>query len=133
LSREELHALKIPFYLLSGEPKIAVPEFVNKYKIGGVVTDFSPLRVPMKWAEEVGKKLTSDDDEDDSVPLCQVDAHNIVPVWVASDKQEYAARTIRPKIDRLLATYLTEFPSVISHPHIGKIDFEDIANPFEVL
>ena len=25
----------------------------------------------------------------------KVDAHNIVPVWVTSDKQEYAARTIR--------------------------------------
>lgn len=35
---------------------------------------------------------------------CQeVDAHNIVPCWVASDKREYGARTIRRKItDKLL-------------------------------
>lgn len=29
---------------------------------------------------------------------CKVDAHNVVPVWTTSDKQETMARTIRPKI-----------------------------------
>jgi deoxyribodipyrimidine photo-lyase len=32
------------------------------------------------------------------VPFHEVDAHNVVPVWVASDKREYGARTIRPKV-----------------------------------
>lgn len=36
-----------------------------------------------------------------------------MPLWVASEKQETAARTIRPKITRLLPTYFTEFPMVI--------------------
>ena len=44
--------------------------------------------------------------------VVQVDAHNIVPVWIASDHIEYAARTIRPKIHGHLKHYLTEFPSV---------------------
>lgn len=30
----------------------------------------------------------------------EVDAHNVVPVWVTSEKLEYAARTIRTKIHR---------------------------------
>lgn len=30
--------------------------------------------------------------------IFQVDAHNVVPVWTTSDKQETMARTIRPKI-----------------------------------
>lgn len=30
-------------------------------------------------------------------PVHEVDAHNIVPVWEASNKRETAARTIRPK------------------------------------
>ncbi len=42
----------------------------------------------------------------------QVDAHNIVPLWSASDKQEYGARTLRPKIEALLPKFLTEFPEV---------------------
>lgn len=47
----------------------------------------------------------------------QVDAHNIVPCWVASPKQEYSARTIRGKIHAQLPEFLTEFPPVICHPY----------------
>lgn len=50
-------------------------------------------------------------------PLFQVDAHNIVPCWVASPKLEYAARTIRGKITKQLPEFLTEFPPVKKHPH----------------
>ena len=46
----------------------------------------------------------------------QVDAHNVVPVWETSDKQEYAARTIRNKIMGKLGEFLTEFPPVVKHP-----------------
>lgn len=49
--------------------------------------------------------------------ILQVDAHNVVPCWVASDKQEYAARTIRGKITRNLPTYLVDFPEMVEHPH----------------
>ena len=47
----------------------------------------------------------------------QVDAHNIIPCWKTSDKQEYSAKTIRGKILRQLSDYLTKFPPVIKHPH----------------
>lgn len=47
----------------------------------------------------------------------QVDAHNIVPCWVASPKQEYSARTIRGKIHAKLPEFLTEFPPIIHHPY----------------
>ncbi len=40
------------------------------------------------------------------VPFHEVDAHNIVPVWEASNKRETGARTIRPKINRQLGEYL---------------------------
>ncbi len=41
-----------------------------------------------------------------SVPFHEVDAHNVVPCWEASDKREYGARTIRPKIHRQLPEFL---------------------------
>ena len=50
----------------------------------------------------------------------KVDAHNIVPCWVASPKLEYAARTIRGKITKLLPEFLTDFPPVEKHPHTAK-------------
>lgn len=47
----------------------------------------------------------------------QVDAHNIVPCWIASPKQEYSASTIRGKIHAQLPEFLTEFPPVVRHPY----------------
>ena len=32
----------------------------------------------------------------------EVDAHNVVPCWLASDKKEYGARTIRKKVNSKL-------------------------------
>lgn len=52
--------------------------------------------------------------------LLQVDAHNIVPCWVASPKLEYAARTIRGKITKLLPEFLTDFPLIEKHPHTAE-------------
>ena len=53
--------------------------------------------------------------------MLQIDAHNIVPVWIASDKQEVGARTIRKKIHDKLDEYLTDFPPVIKHPYASKV------------
>ncbi|XP_073215205.1 deoxyribodipyrimidine photo-lyase-like isoform X3 [Lepidochelys kempii] len=107
---EECQELDIPFHLLIGFAKDVLPAFVTDRGLGGVVTDFSPLRVPMQWVEDVKERLLGD------VPFVQVDAHNIVPCWVTSDKQEYGARTIRRKIHDRLPEFLTEFPPVIKHP-----------------
>ena len=77
------------------------------------MADFSPLREHRAWLGALEKSL-----KDSSILIQQVDAHNVVPVWVTSDKQEYAARTIRTKITNKLSDYLTSFPPVISH-HIA--------------
>jgi deoxyribodipyrimidine photo-lyase len=47
-----------------------------------------------------------------SVPFHEVDAHNVVPVWVASDKKEVGARTLRPKIHKHLPEFLREYPAL---------------------
>ncbi|XP_018012197.1 deoxyribodipyrimidine photo-lyase-like [Hyalella azteca] len=106
--------LGIPFHLLMGQAKDVLPAFVTKNNVGGVVTDYSPLRTPRQWVADVLNKLPKD------IPLCQVDGHNVVPVWEASPKQEYAARTIRGKITSKLDAYLTEFPPLIAHPFQDK-------------
>lgn len=128
---KDCQKLNINFHLLKGQAVTELPEFVKKHKIGGVVCDFSPLRVPKKWVEDLQKKLPKD------IPFCQVDAHNIIPVWVTSDKQEYAARTIRTKINKNLNEYLTEFPPVIKHPFdtsfkAKKINWKEAFDSLEV-
>ncbi|MGB7512235.1 MAG: deoxyribodipyrimidine photo-lyase [Pelodictyon phaeoclathratiforme] len=100
----DLRALNIPFVLLPGEPGSELPSFAEKIKAGVVVTDFSPMKIARGWKKEVARQLTA--------PLYETDAHNIVPCWIASGKQEYAARTFRPKINALLGEFLTDFPKL---------------------
>lgn len=107
----ECKTLGIEFHLLHGLPGDVLPGFVSDRGLGAVVTDFSPLREPLKWLDDVKKKLPND------IPFIQVDSHNIVPCWVASPKLEYAARTIRGKINNVLTEFLTDFPLVEKHPY----------------
>lgn len=58
--------------------------------------------------------------------IFQVDAHNIVPCWTASSKLEYAARTIRNRINSQLPEFLTQFPPLIKHPHSTEQKLEKI-------
>ncbi len=102
--------MNIPFYLLLGQAKDQLPIFVRQNNIGCVVCDFSPLKIALIWLEEMKKQLPQ------NVLFAQVDSHNIVPLWVCSDKKEEAAYTIRPKINAHIDEFLTEFPPVMRHP-----------------
>jgi len=99
-----LKKYNIPFFLLFGDPGTQIPKFAKKIKAGVVVTDFDSLKIKQKWQKKVARSL--------NVALLQVDAHNVVPCFVASPKQEYAARTIRPKIKKQLKQFLTPFGRV---------------------
>eukprot|EP00605_Chrysophyceae_sp_TOSAG23-4_P002135 GSChrysophyteH1.ASY1.ANO1.2362.1 assembled CDS len=56
------------------------------------------------------------------LPMIQVDAHNIVPVWHASPKLEYGARTIRSKINAVISTYLRDdMPPLSSNIDADKV------------
>lgn len=109
LVEEELAALNIPFLLLQGEAATTIPSFVKEHGVGQVITDFNPLRFTNVWRAKVGELLP--------VQLAEVDAHNIIPCWEASDKLEFAAHTFRPKVHRALAVWLSDIPAVEPHPH----------------
>lgn len=100
----DLESIGIPFHLVEGDPARALPAFVRLWKAGAVVCDFDPLRVKRRWKAGVAKAI--------STPLLEVDAHNIVPCRAASQKQEYAAYTIRPKLGRALGGFLLEYPAL---------------------
>ncbi|MCF8267255.1 MAG: deoxyribodipyrimidine photo-lyase [Ignavibacteriales bacterium] len=99
-----LRKLKIPFYLLTGSPGENIPEFVRDVGASLIVSDFNPLKNIRKWKKEVIEKT--------AIPFHSVDAHNIVPCWESSDKLEFGAYTIRPKIQRKLPEFLCEFPGL---------------------
>jgi len=110
---KRLKKLHIPFLALPGGDTGKILSNLKKIEVSIAVTDFSPLREGRSRRERLAFELT--------VPFYEVDAHNIVPCRIASPKKEYAAYTFRPKIKKLLDDYLTDFPSVLKHPHrIGK-------------
>jgi deoxyribodipyrimidine photo-lyase len=104
-----LSKLEIPFHLLDGDPTIIIPEFVEDNSISYLVTDFDPLRIKRNWKKQIVDDL--------DIPVTEVDAHNIVPCWASSGKQEYGAYTIRPKMRRALPNFLDDLPSIKRHPY----------------
>lgn len=112
----DLAALGIPFALRLGDPAVEMMQLVDELGAGAVVTDFDPLRIKQEWQQRVGQSI--------SVPLLEVDGHNVVPARVVSPKQEYAARTIRPKIHALSAEFLDSFPAL--EPVSVPVDFTRI-------
>ena len=62
---QECQQLNIIFHLLIGHAENVLPKFVEHHRVGTIVTDFAPLRVPRQWVDNVGKNMTS-------IPVVQV-------------------------------------------------------------
>jgi len=105
---ERLRKLRIPFRLLDGDPVETLPRFLRETDAAELVTDFDPLRLKQSWRKQVSDAI--------SIPFVEIDAHNIVPCRQASDKREWAAATLRPKLLRLLPAFLTDFPPLEPMP-----------------
>ncbi|MCX5805987.1 MAG: deoxyribodipyrimidine photo-lyase [Proteobacteria bacterium] len=103
-----LKELNVPFFLLTGDPGTAILKFVNDQKVSALVTDFDPLRIKRGWKNKVAQNI--------KIPFFEVDAHNIVPCTIVSQKAEYGAYTIRKKIQRALPLFMDAFPFIQKHP-----------------
>ncbi|MFN8360793.1 MAG: deoxyribodipyrimidine photo-lyase [Candidatus Kapaibacterium sp.] len=105
-----LREKNIAFCLLMGTADTVLPEFVDTFTVAHVVCDFDSLRIKRAWKKTLAERLR--------VPLTEVDAHNIVPCRLASQKVEFGAYTLRPKIHRLLPEFLEDFPALRSQPEL---------------
>lgn len=86
----------IPFRMHHGAPDKVAIDAAQKAAL--VVTDRGYLRYQRAWRRNVAEHA--------GCPVVQVETDAVVPVQTASDKEEYAARTLRPKLERILQTYL---------------------------
>ena len=109
---KDLQKKNISFYLLAGQPEIEIPRFIEEYKICALVTDFDPLKIKRGWKEKITEKI--------KIPFYEVDAHNIIPCRFVSIKQEFAAHTIRGKINKSIPGFLEEFPGLKKHEFSWK-------------
>jgi deoxyribodipyrimidine photo-lyase len=119
---KDLADLSIGFSIVIGGGS-TVAKLANKLNASLLVTDFSPLRGPLLQQRLAIESLSS------TCALHEVDAHNIVPAWKASNKLEVGARTIRSKLHALIPFYCTMFPAVLKHPH--SFDYSVLTSELE--
>ena len=85
------------FVVRKGDPAAVALELAGDASL--VVCDRGYLRVQKAWRDTVA--------DDAGVEVVRVESDVVVPVDVASDKREFAARTLRPKVTKRWGEYLT--------------------------
>jgi deoxyribodipyrimidine photo-lyase len=89
-----------------------------------IVCDRGYLRHQRQWRKSVARKA--------GCRVVQIESDVVVPLEAVSNKAEYAARTIRPKIHKCLEDYLIEFkPTKIKKSslktRVSGLDLSDVA------
>jgi deoxyribodipyrimidine photo-lyase len=110
--QQDLAKLNIPFFLTQGRSGDTVPSFIKEHGVGELVMDFNPLQYALMRRDAVLKHI--------NIHAVEVDVRNIIPCWYATDKEEFAAYTFRPKVHRKLTEFLTKIPSIKNHPYSHK-------------
>ena len=105
----ELAANNISFVLTIGSATKNITNLVESLQPQSLYFDFSPLRGPRAMQKTIAKSV--------DCRAVVVDTHNIVPVWVTSDKEEFAAHTIRRKLHKLITEWAVEPGAAQNHPY----------------
>jgi deoxyribodipyrimidine photo-lyase len=98
----DLAARNVPLVVRIGEPNEVVLALARATRAACVIGDENPLRIGQTWRSKVAQELP--------VPFVTVDADVVVPSSLFP-REEYAARTIRPKIHRVWNAYLIPVPN----------------------
>jgi deoxyribodipyrimidine photo-lyase len=89
-----------------------------------MIVDRGYLKIQRKWRKKVSDVI--------ECPLIQIESDVIVPVETASNKEEYAAFTIRDKINKNLDKYLIpvkkeKYRQSFFEKYIDSVDIKDIS------
>ncbi|MCJ2087659.1 deoxyribodipyrimidine photo-lyase [Methylobacterium sp. E-005] len=93
-----------------------------------LVLDRGYLAIQKGWYAEITEAVKS--------RIVQVEGDVVVPVEIASKKHEYAARTLRPKLNRLWDPFIAELKPRKPRHAAGKLKLEsaiDVSDPEAVL
>ncbi|MHB8996628.1 MAG: deoxyribodipyrimidine photo-lyase [Armatimonadota bacterium] len=115
-TRQALARRNIQLVILLKAPPQAALEVAREASL--LVTDRGYLRIQKQWREEVARKA--------QCSVVQMESDVVVPVESASAKEEVGARTLRPKLQKLLDQYLV--PLKQSKPKFSSLDL-----PFQSL
>ena len=87
--------------VLRAYPHHRLEPFLDEVRPALLIGDENPLRQAERWREQIAERI--------HVPFWTVDADVVVPSQML-EKEQYAARTIRPRIHRVLETFLVPSP-----------------------
>ncbi len=96
----------IAFTLRHGNPPDIIARLAQDAAL--LVGDIGYLRIQRAWREQLAQKI--------DCPFTAIETDAVVPIKRASDKEEFAARTIRPKIHKWLPHFLLPPPASIPSP-----------------
>lgn len=119
-TEKRLAARGLGFCIRQGAPEDVIPGLAENAAL--LVGDVGYLRVQRAWRAAIAKRV--------ACPVVLVEGDAVVPVEAVSDHAEFAARTIRPKIHRLLGDFLKSFkPAKVvvpfADPAINSLDLSD--------
>ncbi len=122
---EALKERKIKFVVRRGSPDDIALNLGKDASL--IVCDMSYLRLQKEWRKTVAG--------DADCAVVQVETEVVVPIELASDKQEHAARTLRPKINRHLDDFLAELePTAVDKQSLNmKVGGLDLSNIEKIL
>lgn len=112
----DLSSLGIRFILVIGETANEPLRTLNSLKPIAVFFDFSPLKGVRLHQKAHAAEL--------KCSSFIVDTHNIIPLWEASEKLEFAAHTMRGKIHKKLGAWLVEPPALLHHPFSSNAAYD---------
>lgn len=121
-----LQARRIAFVVRRGNPLDIALDMSRS--ASAIVCDRSYMPVQREWRTRLAAQA--------DCPVVQVETEVVVPVDVVSDKAEYAARTIRPRIHRVWDEYLVALDETEMDASPGGLGLEsdiDISDPVAVL
>ncbi|WP_375431874.1 deoxyribodipyrimidine photo-lyase [uncultured Friedmanniella sp.] len=109
----------VPFVVQRGAPDEVALRLAADAAL--VVCDRGYLRPQRQWREHVAAAA--------GCAVVQVESDVVVPVELASDHQEHAARTIRPKITRHLDRFLVDLPQTkLKDTAAPEVEGEDLSD-----
>ena len=120
--REGLQERGIAFSLQRGRMPEALLPLLSDAAL--LVGDMGYLRHQRQWRAHVAHEAPC--------YVCYVEADVVVPLEQASNKAEYAARTLRPKIHKQLETFLQPLESQDVKQHANELSYPQQANDSSV-
>lgn len=84
-----------------------------------IISEKGMLKIHQQWIDKIISKI--------KIPFHTIDTNTVVPIKVASQKEEYGAYTIRPKIHKVMNKYLKN----ISIPKLKNTNIKDITSIFK--